>query len=307
MSLLSDVADQLFPSVSSYYWIFIITNLSVNLVFLCFYTKPVQSWHMQIWNELYRFKDIFQEVYEEQWKDKFEENSIWFVLIYPDFDYDSFSQRTNNLYMSYAGMSTGWLMTWWPMLWKVMAGMFGLAKTMTETYRAIFLPKVCSSSLPVIANLNAKQFLCPPIWTVVLSSRSTSDGDKRQLTIQLFSKKFHPGETLTGSCAACVWPSVSVSLGLRPALLWPPLQATSPPPLAACSSPSRSLLTLVGATQVPVPPRCRTSAAANPSPAVQARGDTLAAIVVGAAGVYEPHRRSCDVRRVLIYSSSKAK
>lgn len=29
----------------------------------------------------YRFKDIFQEVYEEKWKQKFEEQSIWFVLL----------------------------------------------------------------------------------------------------------------------------------------------------------------------------------------------------------------------------------
>ena len=60
----------------------------------------------------YRFKDIFQEVYEENWKEKFEENSIWFVLIYPDFDYDCFSRMTDNLYMMHIGMSTGWLMTW---------------------------------------------------------------------------------------------------------------------------------------------------------------------------------------------------
>ena len=60
----------------------------------------------------YRFKDIFQEVYEESWKEKFEENSIWFVLIYPDFDYDCFSRMTDNLYMMHIGMSTGWLMTW---------------------------------------------------------------------------------------------------------------------------------------------------------------------------------------------------
>jgi len=55
----------------------------------------------------YRFKDIFQEVYEESWKEKFEENSIWFVLIYPDFDYDCFSRMTDNLYMMHIGMSTG--------------------------------------------------------------------------------------------------------------------------------------------------------------------------------------------------------
>jgi hypothetical protein len=44
-----------------------------------------------------RFKDIFQEVYEENWKEKFEENSIWFVLIYRDFDYDSFCWSVSEL------------------------------------------------------------------------------------------------------------------------------------------------------------------------------------------------------------------
>lgn len=29
-----------------------------------------------------RFKDIFQEVYEENWKQKFEEHSIWLVCVY---------------------------------------------------------------------------------------------------------------------------------------------------------------------------------------------------------------------------------
>lgn len=29
----------------------------------------------------HRFKDIFQEVYEEKWKQKFEENSIWYASI----------------------------------------------------------------------------------------------------------------------------------------------------------------------------------------------------------------------------------
>jgi hypothetical protein len=58
----------------------------------------------------YRFKDIFQEVYEENWKEKFEENSIWFVLIYPDFDYDWFfsnDRQSLDLYMMHIGMSTG--------------------------------------------------------------------------------------------------------------------------------------------------------------------------------------------------------
>lgn len=31
---------------------------------------------------LRRFKDIFQEVYEEEWKQKFEEQSIWLARIH---------------------------------------------------------------------------------------------------------------------------------------------------------------------------------------------------------------------------------
>lgn len=52
---------------------------------------------------------------------------------------------------------------------------------MMETYRVIFLPKVCSNSLPVIANLKAKQFLCPDGLAPSLSRPSFSAG---QINIQ---------------------------------------------------------------------------------------------------------------------------
>lgn len=180
--------------------------------------------------------------------------------------------------------------------WRVCLGLQKLWRRCTERFSCPRFAQVPFLLLQIwIQNIfflprGAGALLSGVLDRQVLSARSTSDGDKQQLTIQSFSKKFHPGETLTGSCAACLWPSVSVSPGLRPASLWLPRQAASPPPLAACSSPSHSLLTLVGATQVPAPPRCWTSAAANPSPAVQARGWRTGRHRRG-------RRRSCDVCR----------
>uniref|UniRef100_A0A453CDY5 Isopropylmalate dehydrogenase-like domain-containing protein n=2 Tax=Aegilops tauschii subsp. strangulata TaxID=200361 RepID=A0A453CDY5_AEGTS len=44
-----------------------------------------------------RFKDIFQEVYEENWKEKFEENSIWLVLIYTRFGSVKFCKKLHSI------------------------------------------------------------------------------------------------------------------------------------------------------------------------------------------------------------------
>lgn len=62
--------------------------IQIAFLFICCYWRWFTAW------VYYRFKDIFQEVYEERWRQKFEEHSIWFVLMF-------MSQIVLNLLMNY--------------------------------------------------------------------------------------------------------------------------------------------------------------------------------------------------------------
>ncbi|KAI8020253.1 hypothetical protein LOK49_LG04G03678 [Camellia lanceoleosa] len=100
-----------------------------------------------------RFKDIFQEIYEEKWKQKFEEHSIWY------------EHRLIDDMVAYAI--------------KVMADMFGLAKTMMEMSRVIYLLKdlLHQKGQETSTNSIASIFA----WTRGLEHRAKLDKNERLL------------------------------------------------------------------------------------------------------------------------------
>lgn len=94
----------------------------------------------------WRFKDIFQEVYEASWKSKYEAAGIWWVTELCDLIVSWICYFLLNSVIELVGMSTVLLMIWLHMLLKVMEAMSGHAKIMTGTYKVISWHKVCEQS-----------------------------------------------------------------------------------------------------------------------------------------------------------------
>ncbi|KAK3033044.1 hypothetical protein RJ639_035670, partial [Escallonia herrerae] len=91
-----------------------------------------------------RFKDIFEKVYEENWKQKFEEHSIWLVRVIGELwlcisiFIVLLIGNGNSLTLRYEHRLIDDMVAY---AVKVMVDMFGLAKTMMETSRVIYLLK----------------------------------------------------------------------------------------------------------------------------------------------------------------------